>query len=237
MHHFLCVLFLNICYHFDYHKHIQIDLCIAVAGVSHNHHYYQPEAKEKKDLNIDQIKDVKKKLDAADCIYYADDLKKGIDQQEHLKPYNKDRPVIEQRKVNNLVKFYGKLKEKLTKSKGQASHQTNRFGLFFDRKNCKETKTSNEFILYEQIKKVRTIPTDYVPEWFVNATRECLIPGKDHDDDKETNDNNDKSERSIGAMDAIGATDALGGQLLSFNFVVEAEDQIKIHIIWNGQTS
>ena len=35
----------------------------------------------------------------------------------------------------------------------------------------------------------------------------------------------------------VGATDDLCGQLMTFMFNVEAEDEIKCYIIWNGQTS
>ena len=51
----------------------------------------------------------------------------------------------------------------------------------------------------------------------MNAARKCLIPGRD-------NQHN------------ITSKDAVNGQLLTFQFNVEAENAIKCYIIWNGQT-
>lgn len=62
------------------------------------------------------------------------------------------------------------------------------------------------------------IPTDFVSEWFMNAARLCLIPGQD-------DSHNITSDKSV------------DGKVLTFQFNVEAKDEVKCYIIWNGQTS
>ena len=63
------------------------------------------------------------------------------------------------------------------------------------------------------------IPDNFVSEWFMNASRVCLIPGKDNDKHNITSKHPAK------------------GQLLTFQFIVESPEGIKCYIIWNGQTS
>eukprot|EP01084_Bolivina_argentea_P102236 183191_1 len=67
---------------------------------------------------------------------------------------------------------------------------------------------------------------NHVAEWFMVAARQCLIPGivpkagkKQQTPDK-----------------VITATDNVCGQLMTFSFHVEARDEVRCYIIWNGQT-
>eukprot|EP01084_Bolivina_argentea_P035108 65123_1 len=59
------------------------------------------------------------------------------------------------------------------------------------------------------------IPKDHLPEIYFQLRRKCLIPGE-------------KSH--------ITALHPLGGELIIFSFQVEAKDDIKCFLIWNGQT-
>ena len=52
----------------------------------------------------------------------------------------------------------------------------------------------------------------------MNAARLCLIPGQD-------DSHNITSDKSV------------DGKVLTFQFNVEAKDEVKCYIIWNGQTS
>lgn len=54
-------------------------------------------------------------------------------------------------------------------------------------------------------------------EWFISVKLNCLIPG------------NDKIE-------PITALNSLCGQLLTFSFVIQAENAMKCYIMHNGQT-
>eukprot|EP01083_Nonionella_stella_P140373 430336_1 len=99
-----------------------------------------------------------------------------------------------------------------------------RFGLFIDRRG-RSDKQKNEMIFFQQLDECDSIPTDHVEEYHIQSLRTCLIPGTDHDDEK--------SQRK---HHRIRAQDHLNGQLLTFNFNVEAADAVKCYIIWNGQT-
>ena len=64
-----------------------------------------------------------------------------------------------------------------------------------------------------------TIPNDYVDEWFISSKLNCLLPGNKQN-----------------KIEPITGLHSLCGQLLTFSFVVQAENAIKCYIIWNGQT-
>ena len=61
----------------------------------------------------------------------------------------------------------------------------------------------------------------HVPEIGFELIRKCIIPRKD----------------GKGDDDNITASDGLCGQLMTFMFSVEALDEIKCYLVWNGQTS
>eukprot|EP00483_Globobulimina_turgida_P003968 UN03976 len=52
-----------------------------------------------------------------------------------------------------------------------------RFGIFFDRRKSMKKDEQNEVTFFEQLSKCDTIPRNHVAEWFMEAVRECLIPG------------------------------------------------------------
>ena len=58
--------------------------------------------------------------------------------------------------------------------------------------------------------------SDHVPEIGFEFLKTCILPRKDKH---------------------VSADEGLCGQLLTFMFNVEAADEIKCYIIWNGQTS
>ena len=59
--------------------------------------------------------------------------------------------------------------------------------------------------------------SDHVPEIGFEFLKTCILPRN--------------------ATPHVCATDGLCGQLMTFMFNVEAIDEIKCYIIWNGQTS
>eukprot|EP01083_Nonionella_stella_P140372 430334_1 len=98
-----------------------------------------------------------------------------------------------------------------------------RFGIFVDRRSGNDIDFSDqvpveqkdEITFFQQLNECDTIPNDHVKEWFIQARRECLIPGKNQ---------------------RITAQDHVDGQLLTFSFDVESRDEIQCYINWNGQT-
>merc|ERR1712129_416558 len=61
-------------------------------------------------------------------------------------------------------------------------------------------------------------PDGHVPEIGFQFVRQSIIP------------------RTGDGVENITATDGVCGQLITFMFSVEASDQIKCYVIWNGQT-
>ena len=57
-------------------------------------------------------------------------------------------------------------------------------------------------------------------EWFILSEMKCLIPGND-----------------TMSIAPITASDSLDGQLLTFSFVIKAENEMRCYVIWNGQSS
>ena len=80
--------------------------------------------------------------------------------------------------------------------------------------------------LYQMMASADSIPQGHVAEWYIEALRRNIIPGRGGD-----GDDIPMKERALGAMDNVC------GQLMTFSFQVEAEDEIKCYIVWNQQMS
>eukprot|EP01083_Nonionella_stella_P195308 719529_1 len=103
-----------------------------------------------------------------------------------------------------------------------------RFGIFVDRTHHGDApdEMSTEMTFFQQLNECDSIPINHVEEWFIQARRECLIPGID---DKQL------YQTKRGKYQRITAQDHVDGQLLTFSFDVEAIDEVKCYINWNGQ--
>ena len=80
------------------------------------------------------------------------------------------------------------------------------------------------------------MPENHVPEWYIEATRTCLIPRIGFGDGtKEIKHNSDEKvkleDKTITSMSDIC------GQLLAFSYCAESQDNMKCYISWNKQTS
>lgn len=62
----------------------------------------------------------------------------------------------------------------------------------------------------------------HVIEWYFNATKSCLIPGKEY--------NCGKGEK----LTTLNGSSKTDGQLLTFSFHVESLDEIKCYLYYNG---
>ena len=207
---------------------MQIDLCIAVASVERLINSEESDDDDEDDyddialeVDVDPVGDVRVKLKAANRIYADMEMK----EEDHI---HDDSIGLLTTKLQSIYKQFRVQLAKADKTKHAFNADTfpqhRRFGIFVDRRQCNNKDRGDEIIFFEQIERVSTIPSDYVPEWMINAARECLIPGTD-DDEK------DEVTKSIGAMEHCR------GQLLSFNFQVEAQEEKRAYMIWNGQTS
>merc|ERR1712173_108267 len=62
----------------------------------------------------------------------------------------------------------------------------------------------------------RDIPKSPLPEWFVDASRQCLLPGLDDDDN-------------------ISVSDPCQGGVITFSFCAKKENVVKLYLYFNGQ--
>lgn len=80
---------------------------------------------------------------------------------------------------------------------------------------------------------VDTIPNDHVPEWYAQQLQKNIIPGKR----KSVNDDDDDDGPIPLLERGLSAKDKCNGQVMTFSFQVDAADEIKCYIVWNGQMS
>ena len=101
----------------------------------------------------------------------------------------------------------------------------------------------------------RTIPKDYLPEWFISASKTCLLPNLYYNGQKaertESNDydlepnaekkkNNlkfEEQERQKLIKGNIKSSSYVKGGLFTCSFIAKSQDCIKAYIYWNGQMS
>ena len=101
----------------------------------------------------------------------------------------------------------------------------------------------------------RSIPKDYLPEWFISASKTCLLPNLYYNGDKAerthsnihaldpnawTKRNNvkfEEQERQELITGNIKSSSYVKGGLLTFSFIAKSQDCIKVYIYWNGQMS
>lgn len=217
----------------------QVDLCIAVKAVKsvvsvyhtndeddedsdedEDEDEYETEQKiQVLDPNEDHIGDVADKLEKANHRVY---IRKDVALEDKPDDDAKDNTKFI-RFTRCMVDGYKEFRTALREKKDHKFDDKNypkdrRFGLFVDRRECKNKHKLNEMIFFEQMDKGGTIPKGFVSEWYINCQRECILPGI-----------GDKKDKSIGAVDNVC------GQLITFSFNVEAANEIKCYIIWNGQ--
>eukprot|EP01084_Bolivina_argentea_P264927 448937_1 len=100
-----------------------------------------------------------------------------------------------------------------------------RFAILVDRRRKplqddeKEANTKDKMFFFEPSNDSNTIKTDHVAEIGFDLLQKCIIPRGDIKD----------------AKNITPKTDVCG-QLITFMFNVEAINEIKCYIVWNGQT-
>eukprot|EP01083_Nonionella_stella_P300014 1022028_1 len=172
------------------------------------------------DLNPDCIGNIQQKLTASQRCYVSQDLPHHVFEDQDKSPIAFAR---------FLMNCYNVFRDKLDVYKGQYDKKSfpkhKRFGIFVDRRESNNKHEVNEVTFFQQLSSCDTIPTGGLDEWYIQAVRDCIIPGIV--EQKQSQRHNQR----------ITAQEKVNGQLLTFSFNVEAEDQIKCYIIWNGQTS
>ncbi len=67
-----------------------------------------------------------------------------------------------------------------------------------------------------------------VPEWYFAASKQCIIPGEGYNNGKGGNDN---------MTNTIGCITKSNGKLITLSFHIEAADEIKCYLFYEGQAS
>eukprot|EP01084_Bolivina_argentea_P297050 511688_1 len=174
-------------------------------------------------LNTDFIGDLKQKLDSNKRCYASQIVPE--DQKNETDLNDNDDPLLGYARffMNGYRDFRDVLQENgQYDAKSFPRHK--RIGIFVDRRRAEknEKEKRDEVTFFQQLPSCDTIPRDHVDEWYIQAVRECVLPGMD--DEKQP-----QNKR-------ITAQENVNGQLLTFSFNVEEQDAIKCYIIWNGQT-
>eukprot|EP00483_Globobulimina_turgida_P007897 UN07913 len=94
--------------------------------------------------------------------------------------------------------------------------------------------------MYEPPTNCRNIPRDVVPEWYINASRTCILPNMDYGDGRDaeaTEKNNQETRQTKEKIQKanIGSSSHCKGSLLTLSFICKEQDAIKAYLYWNGQ--
>eukprot|EP01084_Bolivina_argentea_P124173 220036_1 len=207
----------------------QVDLLIAVNGIKTTVPEHKNEQKdddeydviiESMNPNIDYIGHVQQKLQGYPLHYFPNDNWDVEDTEQSSEfiarlfahRYNEFRSVLSKFNIDNSFN-------------AETYPQYRRFAIFVDRRenkptNDNENKDNKDQVTYFQPPNhCNTMEVDHVPEIGFEFVRKCIIPEKV--EYKEQN---------------ITANDGLCGQLLTFMFCVEQDEEIRCYLVWNGQT-
>eukprot|EP01084_Bolivina_argentea_P163711 284758_1 len=103
--------------------------------------------------------------------------------------------------------------------------------------------------MYEPPKNCKNIPYDAVPEWYVNASKTCLLPNMEYGDGKQAekgnaeieDDENEYEEDEFKIKENkiqdsnINSSFHCKGQVLTLSFIVKESNTIKAYLYWNGR--
>eukprot|EP01084_Bolivina_argentea_P124174 220039_1 len=103
------------------------------------------------------------------------------------------------------------------KRKLKSFPQNRRFGIFVDRREANK-ESLDQVYFYLHPNDCNTIQHDHVAETGFDLLRRCIIPDSE---------NNEKY---------INSVTNVCGQLITFMFSVEQQNEIRCYLVWNGQT-
>merc|ERR1712228_654239 len=162
--------------------------------------------KDDVDPNIDHIGSIHDGFDKMGICYAPPNDSSSSDEQG-------DRTDAIERSIGEKLKdFRSVLKEKKSQYYDAKTYpHQRRFSLFVDRRTKKDKMT-----MFEPPNDCNKFEKDHVPEIGFEFLRKCVIPQSD--------------------KHHITAIDRLCGQLMTFMFNVDAKDEMRCYIVWNGQT-
>eukprot|EP01083_Nonionella_stella_P000688 1954_1 len=124
--------------------------------------------------------------------------------------------------TRQLVTTYRQFKKELEPQNVIHYPSRQRFNVVIDRRNG----DNDSWTFFDPPGNCNQMPNKpHVPEWYFSASRQCLIPSGTYDAGKGNED---------GVIHALSQTN---GQVVTLSFHVEAADQIKCYLIYEGQTA
>ena len=89
--------------------------------------------------------------------------------------------------------------------------------------------------MYNPPINARDIPTDYLPEWFINASRTCLIPNMDYKpEEAEKKETLEKDQQKPLEKRNIATATISKGQLLTLSVIAKERDVVKCYLYFNA---
>eukprot|EP01083_Nonionella_stella_P070316 188072_1 len=117
------------------------------------------------DSNVDFVDNLKQRL-TFNQRCYSSRLIEATTEHDHRLFYETYRDFCDKLSYNSAYNDYDM----------KVFPHNKRFGIFVDRRDYGGEK--DEITFFQQLNECDTIPNDHVKEWFIQARRECLIPGK-----------------------------------------------------------
>ncbi len=210
----------------------QADFCVA---------YDKPfnvEQKHDDDSDDDDSDDDEKAHDFVDCIGH-------IEKKLNKNGLNYKSRLAKRTSFENLFADYIFNKDKLIKEK--------RFITIFDRRyKPTHQHQSRKMVsigpqpdiwLFEPPPNCRDIPKNAVSEWYLNASKTCLLPNMNYGDGKMAENPETDRKENLSTKEQlkllkkanIGTASHCKGTLLTLSFHVKSIEDIKCYLFWNGQ--
>eukprot|EP01083_Nonionella_stella_P071763 192963_1 len=156
-----------------------------------------------------------------DFIDYVGNIEENLKNRKIKYAKCKYSEVDDQKETRVLGELYNRfLKDNDLRANDENTFQylhKKRLIAMVDRRTSKDDpKARDDIYMFESPLGGRRIPDDAVPEWYINSSATCLIPGQRPQDD-------------------LGAKHHFKGGLLTLSFHVKQENEIKCYLFWNGQ--
>ena len=221
-----------------------MDLSIAVGAPKEiNNNDKEPDGNDDSDDDDDDIPNEAAPTGEYQC--YIGDIQKKLDENKLKNVKDELKDIDDGRRA--FRESFEKLRESVEKEEKEEKNKypyRKRFISMIDRRKSKKSDKLDDFFLYEPPHGVytRDIPKVEASEWYISATRTCLLPNMKYNKFEAIGDQNPKNKGQDDEKNKkpeedtnVGASFHCKGGLLTFSFHVKAIDQIKCYLFWNGQ--
>eukprot|EP01084_Bolivina_argentea_P248535 415754_1 len=195
---------------------------------------YGGQEDQKEDDEDDGLGDIKKRIKANKLPHVVTALNSKPDDRNGVRMFREPYNKFASEKINEKYK-----KDNDMYSQYPRKH---RCCTLIDRRKPKKGKDASgiaeedELIIWEPPTDCNTFPDEkdrgYVPFWFFDSTRTCIVPNDDYDDMKSDIDKQLKSMK-----DVVTSKTGANGKLITLSFHVESDVEIRAYWYINGQVA